>query len=336
MRLVSALMRGKPVQRARGSPIIYALEEMKFLRSLADLRVFIQNIAYLLPRTIGRLDEFRDVPPSLQIEPTNFCNVHCTCCSTARSRRKRGFIDVDLFRKIVDDAAGIGVRRLRLFLHGEPMLHPRIVELIRYAKSARMAVHVTTNGMRLDIVAAEAILRAGVTSADHVTFSILGSSKEVHERIAKGADYDLIRSNVLGLINLRKNLHVNGPVIETIFYTMPENDFEEADFPNAWHGIVDHVRRGGRISESFAQYKKNDIMIRPRTRTCTNLWERMTVFWNGDVTLCDQDIDGDWILGNLRDQSISQIWNCEKLRLIKQAHRDQQFQSLPFCSSCDM
>jgi radical SAM protein with 4Fe4S-binding SPASM domain len=327
---------GKARQRSKDSGVRFAMEELKFLRSFYDLKVFLQNMAYLMPRVIGTIDRFERVPPSLQIEPTNHCNVSCICCPTARSSRPKGYMDLDLFRSIVDGASQIGVKRVRLFLHGEPMLHPHIVDMIAYLKSRGLAIHLTTNGVLLNPDKIEGILRSGTDSADHITFSILGDSREVYESIMRRSSADRVAENIHLFLELRRELRVNGPVIETIFYAMPENEHEEEQYVGRWRGVVDHARRGGRISESFSAYKREGLVVVPRKRTCSNLWERMTVFWNGDVTLCCQDVDGDWILGNLRERSITEIWNSERLLAIKAIHREKRFEEFPFCRDCDM
>lgn len=244
-------------------------------------------------------------------------------------------MDIDLFHSIIDDASQIGVKRVRLFLHGEPLLHPQIVEMIRYAKSNNLSVHLTTNGMLFNKEKIEAVLGSGVNSGDHITFSILGYSKKVHERIMRRGNHDRIVKNIFDFLELRSEHQVDGPVIETIFYTMPENQHEEEQYLNYWRGIVDHARLGGRISESFSEYKREGN-IAPREQTCTNIWERMTVFWNGDVTICCEDVDGDWVIGNLKRHSIVETWNCEQLLAIRRIHREKRFQEFPFCRNCDM
>ena len=193
---------GKPHQRSKDSVLRYALEELKFLRSPSDLRNFGQNVAYLMPRAIGRLDRSTGAPPSLQIEPTNYCNVQCICCPTSRSSRPRGFIDLNLFQKIIDAASQLDVKRVRLFPHGEPMLHPRIIEMIRYAKSKGLAIHLTTNGM-FNEKHIEALLQSGVNSADHIAFSILGYSSQVHEGIMKKAEHDKVLKNISDVLESR-------------------------------------------------------------------------------------------------------------------------------------
>jgi len=215
-----------------------------------------------------------------------------------------------------------------------PLLHPQIVEMISYIKLRNLAVNLTTNGMLLDQEKAEAILRSSVNSADHVIFSILGCSREVHESIMTKVNHDRVVANISSFMELRTRLGVNGPVIETMFYTMPENEHEEEQYSKYWRGKVDHARIGGRISEAFARYK--GITITPRKQTCKNLWERMTIFWNGNVPLCCQDVDGDWLLGNLKNNSIREIWNCEQLLSVKKIHRERRFPEFPFCYNCDM
>jgi radical SAM protein with 4Fe4S-binding SPASM domain len=142
--------------------------------------------------------------------------------------------------------------------------------------------------------------------------------------------------NLRLLLDLRKRLGVNGPIIETVFYRMPENEHEESKFVREWRGVVDHVRVVGDISQSFSEYKQDGVSRVVRTRTCMNLWERMTVFWNGDVTMCCQDVDGDCVLGSLNEQSIKEIWHSRRLLAIKRTHENKRFERIPLCHTCDM
>jgi len=321
---------------SKGRVIRYAIEEMKFLRFFNNFRNFYEKTKLVLPRVTGSVDRFYKVPPVLQIEPTNHCNADCISCPSSRSSRPRGHMDIALFHRIIDDASGIGVKWIFLFLHGEPMLHPRIIEMIRYIKSKGLALHLTTNGVPINEEQIRGLLGSGVDNADHVSLSVFGASKEVHDRIVRREYYEKAVENISLLLDLRKKLRVNGPVVETIFYRMPENEHEEREFVKKWRGVVDHVRLGGDISQSFSKYKLDGKPPTVRTDVCINLWEKMTVFWNGDVTMCCQDVDGDWVLGNLGGQSIREIWNSRELLAIKRAHKGKQFERHPLCYICDM
>jgi radical SAM protein with 4Fe4S-binding SPASM domain len=308
------------------------LEEIKFLKSFKDVKYFIQKAAFVLPRLTGTVDRWTDVPPSIQIEPTLFCNINCITCCRSKITRSAGNMDFALFRKIIDDASQIGVKRVLLFVFGEPLMHPKIVDMIQYVKSKDMAFHLTTNGVLLNNAMGEAILRSGVTSADYITFSILGFSEEVHEKIMKGVKHDVVVKNVHDFIENRKRLGINGPVVETVFYSIPENDHELVLFLDYWSKIVDHAIDGGKAAESFID---PGLPVIPRTKRCTQLWERMAILWNGDVAICGEDMDGDWIVGNLRDQSIQEVWLGEPLIKIKKLHKEGQFNKISICKFCD-
>lgn len=314
----------------------FGLEELKFLRSLKDLKIFYsQKLPFIMPKFTDNAVKDTEIPPSLQIEPTNHCNLSCICCSREKMKRDKGYMDLDLFRKIIDEASGIGVKRVHLYLHGEPLLHPRVVEMIKHLKTKGLGITIATNGMLLDRKKSELMLLSGMDSADYLTFSILGYSKEVHEKIMRGASHYQVVKNLLDFLELRRNHRINGPIIETVFYEMRENEHEKDQFNKRWQGVVDHVRINGRISEQFSSRYDKKTSISIRNKACRNLWQRMTVFWNGDVTLCIADLDGLYSLGNLREKSIHEIWNTRALQAIRQLHKDGKFSDLPLCAHCD-
>lgn len=312
------------------------LEELKFVQSPDDLKILLRNAKYGLSRAIGTIARHTRVPHSVQIEPTNCCNLACICCPRSKSSRARGYMDFSLFRRIIDDASQIGVKMARLYLHGEPMLHPQMVEMFSYVKRKGMVIHLVTNGTLFTRDRSKAILNSNVNRADRIIFSILGYSKEVHERIMRGVDHYQVLKDLSLFLELRKEMGLNGPVIEVIFYVMPENESERWEFYEYWHGVVDHVQVVGWTSKQFAGFNSaHHDSVPVRSKTCTYLWDRMTIFWNGDVTTCMADVDGIHRFGNLSEQSISEVWNCQTILSIKQLHKKRLFQDLPFCSRCD-
>ncbi len=56
-----------------------------------------------------------------------------------------GYIDLDLYRRIVDQVAAWYVREVNLFFRGEPLLHKHMPELLRYGRSKGVRLHVNTN-----------------------------------------------------------------------------------------------------------------------------------------------------------------------------------------------
>ena len=139
------------------------------LISINNLKIFYMNLFTIFPR-IGVMF-YTKVPPRLEIEPTNYCNLNCHYCPNQESSREKGYMKFDLFQKIIDDASQIGVMGIDLYLVGESLLHPQIVEMISYIKSKDLRVNLVTNGMPLNIEKIKAILHSGLKSTDTITFS---------------------------------------------------------------------------------------------------------------------------------------------------------------------
>jgi radical SAM protein with 4Fe4S-binding SPASM domain len=61
----------------------------------------------------------------------------------------------------------------------------------------------------------------------------------------------------------------------------------------------------------------------------------MIVDWNGDVVLCCDDWNHSTILGNLKKQTIEEIWKGNKLKEIREAHKKGEFYKVPLCAGCN-
>ena len=46
-----------------------------------------------------------------------------------------GYMEFDLFKKIIDECGRNGVFSIRISFRGEPLLHPQAFEMIEYAKT---------------------------------------------------------------------------------------------------------------------------------------------------------------------------------------------------------
>src|ERR1700750_2483405 len=75
------------------------------------------------------------LPEIVQIESTNICNAKCVFCPRDDMHRKQGVMSLDLFRKIVDECAALGITHVRVHNYGEPFLDRHLTEKVRYAKS---------------------------------------------------------------------------------------------------------------------------------------------------------------------------------------------------------
>ena len=84
------------------------------------------------------------------LELTNKCNFHCEFCPSDSQTRLHGYMELSLVKKIFDEISQKKIVTIvNLHLMGEPTLHPKLNEILAYAKSKNVEVCLTTNGSTL-------------------------------------------------------------------------------------------------------------------------------------------------------------------------------------------
>ena len=77
-----------------------------------------------------------DFPIYVLIEPVSTCNIRCTMCfqidKTFTKKPFMGTMDLNFFKKVIDDCYTNGTRAITLASRGEPTLHPKLSEMLEY------------------------------------------------------------------------------------------------------------------------------------------------------------------------------------------------------------
>jgi radical SAM protein with 4Fe4S-binding SPASM domain len=279
-------------------------------------------------------------PLHLDLDITNACNLRCKMCARTIMIEKGntpdiGFMDFDFVKHLIDEGASQGLASIKFSFQGEPLLHPKIVEIVTYAKKAGIIdTMFNTNGMLLTTEMSEALLDAGL---DNIFFSIDSAYKENYEAIRVGANYDKVIENILNFIRLRKVKEKHAVQIGVNMVVMEENKDEVDDFIKQWSNIVDTVNWG--LDHHFVLKEKpeiiNDIKTEPDNFCCSQLWQRLIVNWDGECLPCCLDVERDLLVGNTHNNSLQQIWLHSKLyKLLREKHKSGNYQDIKRCKHC--
>jgi tungsten cofactor oxidoreducase radical SAM maturase len=86
-------------------------------------------------------------PEELMMELTTKCNYDCIYCFRRRLiNEKLGDMDYKLALKVIDEASSIGVKKISFSGWGEPLIHPRVLDILSYAKKKGLTILLNTNG----------------------------------------------------------------------------------------------------------------------------------------------------------------------------------------------
>ena len=152
-----------------------------------------------------------ETPRKVYVEPTNACNLDCRTCVRHAWDEPEGFMAWPAFEAVVeglvagcsaagDGEGGAAAPTVAFMGLGEPLLHPRFLDMVRLAKQAGLRAEVTTNAMLLDAGLADGLMDAGL---DQLVVSIDGSSAEAFGRVRSGGSLEKVVRNVI-------RLHDNG------------------------------------------------------------------------------------------------------------------------------
>ncbi len=266
------------------------------------------------------------LPEIVQIESTNICNAKCVFCPRDDMARKQGVMDMELFKKVVDECVELGIEHVRMHNYGEPFVDRQLVEKVRYAKQKGVPqVGMISNGSLITETAARGMIEAGL---DAINISVDASGKEVFERTRVGLKYDKVIANVERLLALRDASGKRRPKL-ILSFVRQNNDEDEHAFIEHWRARADKIHVTDLHNWAGTLNQKSDVNY-----PCYRPWLTFTALWDGRVALCCADFDGRTILGDLRTHTIKEIWNSDAYRAVRREHLDSGGPAI--CQSCDL
>jgi MoaA/NifB/PqqE/SkfB family radical SAM enzyme len=232
----------------------------------------------------------------------------------------------DLFRKIVDECAELGIDHVRVHNYGEPFMDRRLTEKVRYAKQKGIReVGMISNGSLITENVAREIIKAGL---DAINISVDASGREVFDATRLGLNYDKVIANIERLVRIRSELGRKRPKL-ILSFVRQNNSADEQAFIEHWRGIADKIHITDLHNWAGTLNRESDVNY-----PCYRPWLTFTVLWDGRVSLCCADFDGRTVLGDLSTSSIREVWNSALYVAARRAHLESGGPDI--CRSCDL
>lgn len=162
-----------------------------------------------------------ELPRSLQVEVTGACNLSCPMCLVShrpRLGRSEGAISIGAFRALVDSLPEL--EEVTLQGLGEPLLSPHLLEMVETLKSRGIRCGFNTNATLLGDRLARRLVELRL---DWLHVSLDGASAGAYERIRRGATFERVERNVVGLLTARRGARAVLPEVRLVFVAMKSN-----------------------------------------------------------------------------------------------------------------
>ncbi len=250
-------------------------------------------------------------PAVVLCEVTNHCNLACSMCFNATMKRRKGFMDIKLYRKIADEVAehrGVFFQPLG---SGEPLLHPDFPEMLRYAKEKGIKpLGTTTNATLLTPEMTDRI----IDYLDVIFISLDSMDSNKLEKIRKGAKFDRLISNIRYFMEKKKEKGKPFSVLNFVLMEETAGDLE--GIRTEWGGIFDEIQ----VFECHSwinSVKGEHNPAKLKGFPCYQLWNQMFVCWDGRVNLCCKDPEAREIMGDAAKEKLVDIWHSDKYNRLR-------------------
>lgn len=233
-------------------------------------------------------------PFTINVEPTEGCNLGCSFCGLHGMREKGtkpwNFMTIETATRIADEIKRVGWKAKIVFAnHGEPTLNPNFPEIVRIFRERlpKAIFHMYTNGI--------------------VYSNSKNPNKKIQEIFEAGMNdilVDCYSEKSFQFIDRIK--HDNIVVLESgvKYYTdKPEQrilllpSIENDDKNKMVRRMANHAGAAAPLDPSY------------NNKRCAMPFRELTFRWDGNVSLCCDDFRGAYPIANISDTDIEDIWN---------------------------
>ncbi len=233
-----------------------------------------------------------------------------------------GYINIDLFKRLIDEISVYPDRLLVLHRRGESLLHPDFVEICKYVQGKFKEVQIATNGTMLSNEKNRAI----IDTFGFISFSL--DAPEAFDATRIPARYETVERKILNFLAMNQGkVKTQVSMVQT-----DETPVEHIEsFKRAWEGKVDRIRIYQEHSKDGAFGSLSQK--REERKPCVMPEYEMLIYCDGKVGRCNHDWDGP-PMGDVTTSTIQEVWESPAYQDLRKQHQSLKITD-PVCKGCD-
>ena len=267
----------------------------------------------------------------IRIETSTICNYRCQICARDTFRRKQEIMPNQLFDSIVAqtkcELPHISIATLSGF--GEFSTDPQWRHKIVTAANNFERIHIVTNMSLLNqedilfLIDHVSDIRISTYGLDQATY------KAVHNS-PSSVTYQAVHESIHFLIQ-NKNSHQR---VILNYVEIDANRHQTADWISYWEKKVDLIEVWK--PHNWINSKCYRALDTQRLPTCGRPFNGpIQVQVDGTVNVCCFDYNGEMLIGDLKSESFTEIFNGNRMKSVQELHASNNADQLPLCKICD-
>ncbi len=277
----------------------------------------------------------RDYPKVIEIQFHNRCNSNCLICPYKDMNYKYEEMTDDLFHKFLDEIDESKLERLIPYLNNEPFLNSNFLDRVEEIRKRfkKVEIEISSNVSVITERDLERLINLDITE---LRLSVFGYTNETYKKMMPNLNHDKTFEKLRIISKYMKNTNTIVSIV-----MIDNNEIEEFEF-ESMKKLCDELgfkfERWGFLDRSNnVKYKSNNILNK-NVCTCeqNRPIERMHILSDGRVIFCCQDWSHSVVLGNIKDNTISEIWNGEKYNKVRESLYNKNCESPMICQLCKL
>ncbi len=287
---------------------------------------------------------FSDVPPfprEITLDINNRCNHKCFFCANPKIENYDQ-LDLELAFDLMKQGIENGCTDLALQALGEPFMDKRLAEFVKEGKRLGYEyIYINSNGALATPKRAKPVIDAG---CDSIKFSINANNREDFKKVHGYDDFEKVLENLKWIYEYRNKNNIKMGV----YVSAVNNSISKVDHSNIDKYIKpycdnfalrDVSNQGGSMMELnetesikegniLGSLKKNELTTR-----CVYPFNRIVINPHGFVVACTADFHDKLSIGDVRKNSLKEIWEGEIFKFFRKKHLEDEYDGL-FCNKC--
>ena len=221
------------------------------------------------------------------------------------------------------------LKQLNFFMMGEPLVNKNISKIISKSKEMDLSewYMVSTNGSLLTKEKFKDLCESGL---DYLRISIFGSNEQIHSKTTQSKiKLSRVKENLVNFQKFKKDNGYEKPRTMAKMIDTGQND-ENDEFLKAFTGVGDETLiepltnwndpEEGNLAQKDHDYLLSTDHYKKKKETCPFVFYSLVIHSDLKVSVCCVDWEKKTLIGDLKNETLKDIWNGEKLREIQLLH----------------
>ncbi len=264
-----------------------------------------------------------DFPLTVSFELVNRCNLKCIMCYTDNHKNEKFTLEMQVIQSVLDECQQNNTPAAVIGMGSEALLFKDMKQVVSSMREhGIMDIFFGTNATLMTESVAEFFIDQKVA---RVEISLDAATPETYKRIRTKDELNIVEKNLQRLIELKKQKNSALPIIRLCFCVQPENAHERDLFVEKWKDHVEYIDFQEMVDFRFVntliaqEYEKVEAIEQTSDNThCAYPFNSLNIWSNGDVSPCCTFYGKALIFGNVKKDSLKDIWNGDKIKTLRQ------------------